>query len=265
MHGLGTALNVGAVAVGTTVGVLFGERVPERFRITVMQGIGLLVLALGVTETLDTHNAVILLASLLLGGLIGEGLRIEDRLAAVGGAIERRVGASVDPDVPERLLNADLGGDLGGDVAGELVGGPDGGPAPGRSRFVEGFLLASLVFCVGPLTILGAIQDGLRGDISLLATKSLLDGFAALAFATTLGWGVGASIVTIIVVQGSITAGAAGLHHVLTARMVDEMSAVGGLMLVGIGLRLLDLKDIRVASFLPGLVVAPVLVAIFVH
>jgi uncharacterized membrane protein YqgA involved in biofilm formation len=269
MHGLGTALNVGAVAVGTTVGVLFGERVPERLRITVMQGIGLLVLALGVTETLDTHNAVILLASLLLGGLIGEGLRIEDRLAAVGGAIERRVGASVDPDVPERLLNADLGGEVAGDLVGGPDGGPaggsDGGPAPGRSRFVEGFLLASLVFCVGPLTILGAIQDGLRGDISLLATKSLLDGFAALAFATTLGWGVGASIVTIIVVQGSITAGAAGLHHVLTARMVDEMSAVGGLMLVGIGLRLLDLKDIRVASFLPGLVVAPALVAIFVH
>jgi uncharacterized membrane protein YqgA involved in biofilm formation len=245
MHGLGTVLNVGTVAVGTTVGVLFGERVPERFRITVMQGIGLLVLALGVTETLDTHNAVILLASLLLGGLVGEGLRLEDRLAAVGGAIERRVGATVDPDVPERLL--------------------DGTPAVGQSRFVEGFLLASLVFCVGPLTILGAIQDGLRGDISLLATKSLLDGFAALAFATTLGWGVGASIVTIIVVQGSITAAAAGLHHVLTARMVDEMSAVGGLMLVGIGLRLLDLKNIRVASFLPGLVVAPVLVAIFVR
>jgi uncharacterized membrane protein YqgA involved in biofilm formation len=253
MHGLGTVLNVGTVAVGTTAGVLFGERVPERFRITVMQGIGLLVLALGVTETLDTHNAVILLASLLIGGLIGEGLRIEDRLAAVGGAIERRVGASVDPDVPERLLEAPIADD------------PDGLPALGRSRFVEGFLLASLVFCVGPLTILGAIQDGLRGNISLLATKSLLDGFAALAFATTLGWGVGASIVTIIVVQGSITAGAAGLHHVLTARMVDEMSAVGGLMLVGIGLRLLDLKEIRVASFLPGLVVAPVLVAIFVH
>jgi uncharacterized membrane protein YqgA involved in biofilm formation len=256
MHGLGTVLNVGTVAVGTTVGVLFGERVPERFRVTVMQGIGLLVLALGVTETLDTHNAVILLASLLLGGLIGEGLQIEDRLAAVGGAIERRIGASVDPDVPELLL---------GPRVIEVSDEPDGVPAAGRSRFVEGFLLASLVFCVGPLTILGAIQDGLRGNISLLATKSLLDGFAALAFATTLGWGVGASVVTIIVVQGSITAGAAGLHHVLTARMVDEMSAVGGLMLVGIGLRLLDLKEIRVASFLPGLVVAPVLVAIFVR
>ena len=245
MRGLGTVLNVAAVAAGTTIGVLFGSRVPERFRITVMQGIGLLVVALGVTETLDTHNAVILLASILIGGLIGEALRLEDRLAAAGGAIERRVGVAVDPDVPEHL------------------DGPGVPVVAQPSRFVDGFRLASIVFCVGPLTILGSIQDGLRHNISLLATKSLLDGFAALAFATTLGWGVAASIVTIVVVQGGITASAALLDHVLTARMVDEMSAVGGLMLVGIGLRLLEIKEVRVASFLPGLVVAPVLVALF--
>jgi hypothetical protein len=253
VRGLGTLLNVGTVALGTTVGVLFGTRVADRFRITVMQGLGLIVVALGVTETLDTHNAVFLLASLLGGGLVGEALRLEDRLAAAGGAIERRVGAHVDADVPEHVDLPDS----------------DRRPAPTddtlapHSRFVEGFRLASLVFCVGPLTILGSIQDGLRHHIDLLATKSLLDGFAALAFATTFGWGVGASIVTIVVVQGSITAGAALLDPVLTTRMVDEMSAVGGVMLVGIGLRLLELKDIRVASFLPGLVLAPVLVAVF--
>ncbi|MDQ1519146.1 MAG: uncharacterized protein QOI55_219 [Actinomycetota bacterium] len=240
MRGLGTVLNVTTVATGSTVGVLFGGRVAERFRVTVMQGIGLLVLALGVTETLDTRNVVILLGSLLAGGLIGEALRLEDRLVAAGAAIERRVGPGVD---------------AGTDGAGAERG--------SSSRFVEGFRVASIVFCVGPLTILGSIQDGLRHNIDLLATKSLLDGFAALAFATTLGWGVAASVVTIIVVQGGITAGAALLDNVLTARMVDEMSAVGGLMLVGIGLRLLDLKEIRVASFLPGLVVAPVLVALF--
>jgi uncharacterized membrane protein YqgA involved in biofilm formation len=248
MRGLGTVLNVATVAAGTTVGVLFGTRVPERFRTTVMQGIGLLVLALGVTETLDTHNAVILLASLLAGGLIGELLRLEDRLVAAGRAIERRVGGRVDPDVPEHVDGVD------GDAA---------APASAHSRFVEGFRVASIVFCVGPLTILGSIQDGLRGNIDLLATKSLLDGFAALAFATTLGWGVAASIVTIVVVQGGITGAAALLDSVLTGRMVDEMSAVGGLMLVGIGLRLLEIKEVRVASFLPGLVVAPVLVALF--
>ncbi|MCU1426483.1 MAG: hypothetical protein JWL83_483 [Actinomycetia bacterium] len=232
MRGLGTVLNVVTVALGTTIGVLFGARVPERFRTTVMQGIGLVVLALGVIETRDTRNAVFVLASLLVGGLIGEALRLEDRLASAGRAIQRRVG--------ERSAS------------------------PGsRARFVEGFRISSIVFCVGPLTVLGSIQDGLRGHIDLLATKSLLDGFAALAFATTYGWGVAASIVTIVVVQGGITAAAAGLHHVLNSRMVDEMSAVGGVMLVGIGVRLLDIKEIRVASFLPALVIAPVLVAIF--
>jgi uncharacterized membrane protein YqgA involved in biofilm formation len=262
VRGLGTLLNVATVALGTTIGVLFGNRVPDRFRVTVMQGLGLIVVALGVTATLDSHNAVFLLASLLAGGLVGEALRLEDRLAAAGGAIERRVGAHVDPDVPEHV-------DFG-----EHVALPDE-TLPPHSRFVEGFRLASLVFCVGPLTILGSIQDGLRHNIDLLATKSLLDGFAALAFATTFGWGVGASIVTIVVVQGGITVAAALLDPVLTTRMVDEMSAVGGVMLVGIGLRLLDVRmgtdgdasraarQIRVASFLPALVIAPVLVALF--
>jgi uncharacterized membrane protein YqgA involved in biofilm formation len=185
----------------------------------------------------------VLLASLLVGGLLGELLRLEDRLVAAGRAIQRRVGLAVDPDVPE-LVEADP-------------------PPASPTRFVEGFRVASIVFCVGPLTILGSIQDGLRGNIDLLATKSLLDGFAALAFATTLGWGVAASIVTIVVVQGGITAAAALLDDVLTGRMVDEMSAVGGLMLVGIGLRLLDIKEVRVASFLPALVVAPLVVAVF--
>jgi uncharacterized membrane protein YqgA involved in biofilm formation len=251
MHGLGTVLNVATVAAGTTIGALGGTRVPERVRTTVVSGIGLFVLAFGVTETLDTHNAVIPLVSLLAGGVIGEVLGIEDRLVAAGQVIERRAGFAVDPDVPEKLHDVDAGDD------------DDDVQAPSHTRFVEGFRLASIVFCVGPLTILGSLQDGLRGNIDLLATKSLLDGFAALAFATTLGWGVGASIITIIVVQGGLTAGAAALNHVLTTRMVDEMGAVGGVMLVGIGLRLLDIKEVRVASFLPALVVAPILVAIF--
>ncbi len=241
VRGLGTVLNVVTVALGTTIGVRFGARVAERFRAVVMEGIGLVVLTLGVLEARDTHNAVILLASLLAGGLIGEALRLEERIDTIGGAIQRRVArrrapATIDPPATD-----------------------------GRARFVEGFRVASIVFCVGPLTILGSIQDGLRGHIDLLATKSMLDGFASLAFAATYGWGVGAAIVTIVVVQGSITAAAAGLHHVLSARMVDEMSAAGGVMLVGLGLRLLDIKAIRVASFLPALVVAPLLVAVFVH
>ena len=242
VHGLGTLLNMATVAVGATVGVLLGARLPERMRVTVMQGLGLFTIFLGVREATSTHDALLLLGALLVGGVFGEALRLEDRLAAAGAFIERRSGRAPDPDVPE-LTSGD----------GE----------PGHSTFVQGFLVSSLVFCVGPLTILGSLQDGLRGDIDLLATKSALDGFAALAFASALGWGVLASVATVAVVQGGITAGATLLDGILTDRMVDEMSAVGGLLLVGIGLRLLAIAEIRVASFLPGIVLAPVLVAVF--
>ncbi|MGQ0823967.1 MAG: DUF554 family protein [Actinomycetota bacterium] len=159
MRGLGTLLNIATVALGTTAGVVLGGRLPLQIRATVMQGLGLFTLFLGVREATNTHNALLLLGALLGGGLLGELLGIEERLAAVGARIERRVNS--DPD--------------------------------DRSRFVEGFLVASLVFCVGPLTILGSIQDGLGEDIDLLATKSVLDCFAALAFAATLGWGVDAA------------------------------------------------------------------------
>ena len=235
MRGLGTLLNIATVLVGTTLGVLLRGRLPSQMRVTIMQGLGLFVVFLGVREATNTHNALMLLGSLLGGAVIGEALRIEDRLAGIGARIERlTTRGEVEPDLGQ-----------------------------GRSTFTEGFLVASLVFCVGPLTILGSIEDGLGQDIDLLATKSVLDGFAAFAFAATLGWGVAASVITLAVVQGGITLGAALLDDVLTTRMVDEMSAVGGIALIGIGLRLLDLAQIRVASFLPGLVLAPVLVALF--
>ncbi len=247
-RGAGTAINIVAVVVGTSAGCLIGGRLSHRVRTTVMQGLGLMTLYLGVSEASSTRNALLMLAALLLGGLLGEALRIEDRLASAGAAIERRVGRRFDPDVPEAPALEDADSPAG---------------APARTRFVEGFLVASLVFCVGPMTILGSLQDGLRGDIDLLATKSLLDGFASLAFAASLGWGVGASIVTIAVVQGGLTASAVLLGDILTDRMIDETSAVGGLLLIGIGLRLLDIKEVRVASFLPGVAIAPVLVALF--
>ena len=248
MRGLGTLLNIAAVLVGAGAGVLIGDRLPERVRVTIMQGLGLLTMFLGFHEALLTRNALLMLGALLIGGIIGELLHVEDRLASIGTRIERRIGRRVDQDVPEHLEPAD---------AASATAKPD------RSRFVDGFLVASLVFCVGPLTILGSIQDGLSGDIDLLATKSALDGFAALAFATTLGWGVAASVVTIAVLQGGLTASAVLLDDVLTDRMIDETSAVGGLLLIGIGLRLLDIAEVRVASFLPALLVAPLLVAVF--
>ncbi len=233
MPGLGTAVNVATVVAGTLVGVVMGGRLPERVRTTVLQGVGLMTLVIGVREASGTRNVVFPLVALVVGAVIGEALRIEQRLESVGERLRRRV---------------------------------EGTPEAEQSRpFVEGFVAASLLFCVGPLTILGSIRDGLGGPdaAQLLLVKAALDGVVAVVFASTLGWGVGFSALTILVVQGALTAGAGTADRVLTDRMVTEMTAAGGVMIVGIGLRLLEIKQVRVASLLPALVLAPVLVALF--
>jgi uncharacterized membrane protein YqgA involved in biofilm formation len=226
MRGLGTVVNVATVVAGTAVGVLAGRRVPERVRATALDGVGLVVIVLGVSDALKTRNLVFPLVALVIGGVIGELVGIEERLAGLGERIRRRVRAD-------------------------------------EGSFVEGFVAASLVFCVGPLTILGSISDGLGRGAQELIVKAALDGLVSIVFASTLGVGVGFSAFTILFVQGGLTLGADAADRVLTARMVAEMTAAGGVMLLGIGLRLLDLKPVRVASFLPGLVVAPVLVRLF--
>ena len=230
MRGLGTLVNVATVVVGTAIGLVLGARMAERFRATILSGIGLTVIAVGVQSFLATENAVFPIVSIVLGGLIGEALRLEDRLEGAGEAIRRRV---------ER----------------------------GRehtSTFVEGFVTASLTFCIGPLTIIGALQDGLHGDAQLLIVKAALDGLVAIVYAASFGWGVGFSAVTILVVQGALTVlGALAGDGFLTNRMVAELEATGGVMIIGIGVRLLDLRRIPVGSYLPGLVIAPVLVALF--
>ncbi len=233
MPGVGTAVNVATVVAGTVAGVVLGDRLPERIRTTVLQVVGLMTVVIGVREAATTHNVVFPLVSLLLGAVVGEALRIEDRLDGVGERLRRRV---------------------------------EGDGADRRdSRFTEGFVAASLLFCVGPLTILGSIRDGLGGaDASqLLLVKSALDGVVAVVFASTLGWGVGFSALTIVLVQGTLTATAGAADRVLTERMVTEMTAAGGVMILGIGLRLLHITRVRVASLLPALVLAPLAVALF--
>ena len=232
MRGIGTIVNVVTVLLGTVAGVVLGGRLPERLRTAVLQAVGLMTLVIGGREALGTRNVVFPLVSLVLGAVIGEALRIEDRLEALGGAIRRRV-------------EKDDGGD--------------------GTRFVEGFVAASLLFCVGPLTILGSIRDGLGGPdhAQLLLVKAALDGTVAIAFASTLGWGVGFSALTVMVVQGTLTLAAGAADRVLTDRMIVEMSAAGGVMVIGIGLRLLDVKKVAVGSLLPALVLAPVGVALF--
>ncbi len=229
---IGTWINIGTVLLGGGLGLLFGARLPERARQTVFHGLGVFTLLLGVSMFTASRNPIYVLLGLLLGGLMGEALRIEDGLRGLGAWFERRLGAA--------------------DPAQE-----------GASRFVRGFLTASLLFCVGPMTILGSIQDGLLGDYRILATKALMDGFAALAFASTMGVGVLFSVVVILVYQGGLSLLAAQLQGVFTEAMLAELNGAGGVLLVALALSsLLELKRIRVGNLLPALLIAPLLPAL---
>ena len=234
----GTILNAFTVLIGTTLGVLLGNRLPERMRETVLAGLGLTTIGYAILSIVDAMSNqqnvplkfIVVMLSVLFGGILGELLDLDGLLARFGATLERRFNRSADSE--------------------------------STARFIRGFIAASLVFCVGPMTILGSIQDGLTGDYGLLAIKSTLDGFAALAFAASLGIGVGFSIITIIVIQGGISLLAGLLQGMFTPPMLAVLSATGALLIIGIGLTLLDLKKIRLANFLPALIIGPVFVAI---
>lgn len=239
--GTGTLVNVVAILVGSGIGVALGDRLPERTRQGVTDALGLVVLlvaALSAVAVLDPAlreatgtgaPVLIVLGSLVVGSVIGSLLHLEQRLESVGGWLRRR------------LVRAD--------------------EAPGNHRFVEGFVTASLVFCVGPLAILGSLSDGLGSGIEQLALKATLDGFASIAFAAALGWGVAASALAVIVYQGFWTLVGLVLGDLLPAAGVAAITATGGLLLVGVALRLLRIRDVPVADMLPALVVAPLLTA----
>lgn len=225
---IGTFLNIATVLIGGALGLFFGARIPDQLKATVISGIGLFTAAMGLQMFLNTENPLIVLGSLLIGTLLGEWWKIEDGLQNLGKILEQRFSRE-DED--------------------------------GSNKFVRGFLAASLLFCVGPMTILGSIQDGLTGDYNLLAIKSVLDGFASLAFTSTLGAGVMFSTIVILVYQGGISLLAAQLNSIVTPSMMNELTATGGVILVGLAISsLLEIKKIRVGNMLPGLVVAPVIV-----
>jgi uncharacterized protein len=225
----GTFINVATVVIGGALGVALGSRLPERLRVTVIAGLGLFTLAYGLQMFLSTRNSLVVLGSLLIGVLLGEWWQVENGLKNLGGWLETTL-----------LRRTDTGGD---------------------NRFVRGFLTASLVFCVGPMAILGSIQDGLTGNYQTLAIKAMLDGFAALAFASTLGVGVIFSALVVLVYQGGITLMAAQLQTVVSEAMMMEMNATGGVILLAIAIsNLLEIRPIRTGNFLPGLIIAPFMV-----
>jgi uncharacterized protein len=245
----GTLINISTVLAGGLLGLIFGSHLPERVRRSVVAVLGLFTLAYGLYNFLKTQNPLIVLGSLLVGALLGEWWKVEDGLQNFGIWLEshfwkgKAVGLTANPaDQPASLTQPR--------------------PAPSQT-FVRGFLTASLVFCVGPMTILGSIQDGLTGDHSLLIIKSILDGFASFAFASTLGLGVLFSVFVILFFQGGISLLAAQLSAAVTPPMMTEMTAVGGVLLLGIAISsLLEIKPIRVGNFLPSLFIAPLLVAL---
>jgi uncharacterized membrane protein YqgA involved in biofilm formation len=225
----GTFINVITILIGGTLGLFFGSRIPEKLKTTVIAGMGLFTMAMGVQMFFKSENQLIVLGALILGALTGELLGLEDRLESLGQVLEKRFSKDTETGT--------------------------------GSKFIRGFMVSSLLFCIGPMAILGSIQDGLTGDYNLLAVKSTLDGFASIAFASTLGIGVMFSSLIVLVYQGGISLLASQLSTIVTDSMMNEMTAAGGILLLGLGIsNLLEIKKIRVGNFLPALVFAPLIV-----
>ncbi|MCW2986016.1 MAG: hypothetical protein JWR63_3586 [Conexibacter sp.] len=233
----GTLVNVGAILLGTLVGEVVGTRLSAGLQTRILHGLGLVVLVIGIDNALawrDT-NALFVLGGVLLGGLAGEALRIEDRLQAVGDMAQRRLAGPAATD-----------------------------PHAHHSTVSEGFFTASLVFCVGALAVVGPIQEGLTGNADTLYTKALLDGFASVALAASLGWGVALSALSVLLYQGALTLGAGLFDTILTdgSDALLSMTSAGGVLIIGLALKLLDIQDVKVGNFLPALIFAPAIAGI---
>lgn len=222
---LGTIVNVIAVIVGTTIGCVLKHALPEKIQKVIMQAVGLGVVSIGVAAAIQTQNFVLFVISLALGATIGKAIGIEDKLEHVGNRLQARFAGS-------------------------------------GHTIAEGFVTATLIYCVGAMTILGSIQSGLTGNHELLFTKSILDGIVSIVLASTLGFGVGLSAIVILLFQGGITLGASAVAPLMTDIVMQELSAVGGALIIGIGINLLDIKKIHVGDMLPAIFIPPIYYAV---
>ena len=214
-------MNTFAIVIGGLIGLLFGKAFPEKIKKTVIQGIGLAILLIGISMALQTKNALIIISSLVLGGIIGEWIDIELRLQHIGEWLERKFAKN--------------------------------GKGTG---FAKAFVTTSLIYCVGAMAIMGSLESGLNGNHNILFAKSMLDGITAIIFASTMGIGVLVSALPVFVYQGAITMAAGLLQGVLSAQVIAEMSATGGLLILGIGFNILELKEIKVGNLLPAIFIA---------
>ncbi|NMA02315.1 MAG: DUF554 domain-containing protein [Clostridia bacterium] len=216
---LGTVVNVITIILGSTLGLLLKKGIPERYKETVMQGIGLAVLLIGLKMAFQANNELIVILSLVIGGLIGEGLKIDYYLDVLAQKLQGAVGAK-------------------------------------EGDFVKAFVTTSLVYCVGAMAIMGPIESGLTGNHKILFAKSTLDGISAVVFASTLGVGVIFSALPVFIYQGGITILAVALKDILSQPVIDYMTATGGLLIVAIGLNILGIKELKVANLLPAVFVS---------
>ncbi|UCB46676.1 MAG: DUF554 domain-containing protein [Spirochaetota bacterium] len=214
---LGTIVNAVAVMVGSTIGTLIGKRFPERIRKIVFQAIGLSTLVIGMRMAFEVQSILVLIFSLLLGGVTGEFIKLHDRVNKAADGLKSKFKNS-------------------------------------QAHFSEGLVTAFLIFCIGSMTIVGAIDEGLRGDHTILFTKSVLDGFTSLALASTYGFGVFFSAIPLFLFQAGITLLANLSQDFFSTLMIAQLTAVGGAMIIGIGINLLDIKQIRIINLLPALI-----------
>lgn len=222
----GTLINAVAIIIGSTIGIVLNKKLPERFIKIVFQAIGLFTLAIGMFMALKTNNFFLMAISIVSGGIIGEWINIDVFVNRFGDSMKKKFKSK-------------------------------------NSRFSEGLVTAFLLFCMGSVTILGAIEEGLGGKPNLLLAKSVLDGVSSIALAAALGFGVAFSVIPLLIYQGGLTLLAAYFGDYFAESMINELTGVGGLMLIGLGLNILDIKKIKVLNMLPALIIIIILVYFF--
>lgn len=222
----GTIVNVLTIIAGSLVGVFFHSKLPKRFTTIIFQAIGLFTLYIGITMTMKTGELLILIFSIIIGSILGEWAKLENHIEGFGNWVKRKIKSK-------------------------------------NATFSEGMVTAFLLFCMGSMTILGAFDEGTRGNSDLLVAKSVMDGFSSLALASALGIGVLFSVFPLLLFQGGLTLLAWWLGNLMPVEIINELTAVGGLMLVGLGISIMDIKKIKVLNMLPSLLIAVVLAYIF--
>ncbi len=224
MFPVGAFVNAIAIIIGSLVGLMIGQKLPDKIRTTVFNCLALAVLVIGIQMALQTQNAIILIFSLVLGGIIGEVLNLETRFLNLGEIIKRKINSK-------------------------------------NPNFTQGFVSATVLFCIGAMAIIGSFDEGLRDDTSIAFSKSILDGFSSIMFASVYGFGVLLSSICVFIYQGLLTVFAGYLQPYISQSLMTELTAVGGALIIGISFNLLEMTQIRLTNLLPSLLICILLVS----